>query len=97
MNGGNRARIGCDVSPWGVAALTPVHTQEIAIMLASNPNMRYNISILIKKVVDKMTMAEASRVILGLRAAGWNERDINDFILWIETGDIKYMPKAANA
>lgn len=39
-----------------------------------------------------MTIAEASRVILGLRAAGWNEKDINDFILWIETGDEKYKP-----
>lgn len=39
-----------------------------------------------------MTMAEASRVILGLRAAGWDEKAINDFILWIETGDEKYKP-----
>lgn len=39
-----------------------------------------------------MTMSEASRVILGLRAAGWNEKDINDFILWIETGDERYKP-----
>ena len=40
-----------------------------------------------------MTMSEASRVILGLRAAGWSERDINDFILWIETGEEQYKPK----
>lgn len=40
-----------------------------------------------------MTMAEASRVILGLRAAGWDEKNINDFILWIETGDERYKPK----
>ncbi len=40
-----------------------------------------------------MTMSEASRVILGLRAAGWSEKDINDFILWIETGDERYKPK----
>lgn len=39
-----------------------------------------------------MTMAEASRVILGLRAAGWNDKAITDFILWIETGDEKYKP-----
>lgn len=37
-------------------------------------------------------MAEASRVILGLRAAGWDDKDITDFILWIETGDEKYKP-----
>lgn len=40
-----------------------------------------------------MTMQEASRVILGLRAAGWDEKKINDFILWVETGDEKYKPK----
>lgn len=40
-----------------------------------------------------MNMSEASRVILGLRAAGWPEKEINDFILWIETGDEKYKPK----
>lgn len=39
-----------------------------------------------------MTMAEPSRVILGLRAAGWSEKAINDFILWIETGDERYKP-----
>ena len=45
------------------------------------------------KEEHKMTMSEASRVILGLRAAGWSERDINDFILWIETGEEQYKPK----
>lgn len=39
-------------------------------------------------------MAEVSRVILGLRAAGWDKKDINDFILWIETGDEKYKPNS---
>lgn len=38
-------------------------------------------------------MAEASRVILGLRAAGWSDTEIVDFILWIETGDERYKPK----
>ena len=40
-----------------------------------------------------MTMQEASRIILGLRAAGWDEKSINDFILWIETGNNEYKPK----
>lgn len=40
-----------------------------------------------------MTMTEASRVILGLRAAGWDDRAINDFILYIETGEEQYKPK----
>ena len=38
-------------------------------------------------------MAEAARVILGLRTAGWDEKDINGFILWVETGDEQYKPK----
>ena len=42
-----------------------------------------------------MNMQESSRIILGLRAAGWNEKDINDFILWVETGEDKYKPKEA--
>ena len=44
--------------------------------------------------MNNMNMQEASRVILGLRAAGWGEKDINDFILYIETGDEQYKPKA---
>ncbi len=40
-----------------------------------------------------MTMSEVARLILGLRAAGWNEKDINDFILFIETGDDRYKPE----
>ena len=42
-----------------------------------------------------MNRSEASRVILGLRAAGWPEKEINDFILWIETGEEQYKPKAS--
>ena len=42
---------------------------------------------------DKITdMQEASRIILGLRAAGWDDKSITDFILWIETGDERYKP-----
>ena len=39
-----------------------------------------------------MNMAEASRIILGLRAAGWEEKQINDFILWVESGEEQYKP-----
>ncbi len=38
-------------------------------------------------------MQEISRLILGLRAAGWDDKAISDFILWIGTGDEKYKPK----
>ena len=34
-----------------------------------------------------MNMQESARLILGLRAAGWSEKKINDFILFIESGE----------
>ena len=40
-----------------------------------------------------MNMQETSRFIMELRAAGWNEKKINDFILYIESGDEQYKPK----
>ena len=43
--------------------------------------------------MEDMNMKEAARVILGLRAAGWDEKEINDFILYIETGEEQYKPK----
>ena len=39
-----------------------------------------------------MNMSETARLILGLRASGWDEKRINDFILWIETGEEQYKP-----
>lgn len=38
-------------------------------------------------------MGESSRIILGLRAAGWDDKSITDFILWVETGEEIYKPK----
>lgn len=40
-----------------------------------------------------MNTSESSRIILGLRAAGWDEKSINDFICWVETGEEQYKPK----
>ncbi len=40
-----------------------------------------------------MNLQDSARIILGLRAAGWSDTDITDFILWIETGDEKYRPE----
>jgi hypothetical protein len=37
-------------------------------------------------------MQECSRLILELRAAGWTDKQINDFILYIETGNNQYKP-----
>lgn len=53
----------------------------------------YNRATIKGKELNKRTMQEASRIILGLRAAGWDEKSINDFILWIETGNNEYKPK----
>lgn len=40
-----------------------------------------------------VNMSETARLILGLRNAGWDEKEINDFILYIETGEDQYKPK----
>ncbi len=40
-----------------------------------------------------MNMQENARFILGLRSAGWSEKEINDFMLFIESGDEQYKPK----
>lgn len=40
-----------------------------------------------------MNMSEVTRIILGLRDLGLNETQINDFLLWVETGEEKYKPK----
>jgi len=53
----------------------------------------YVIMAMTKGEEDKtMNMQEASRIILGLRAVGWDDKSINDFILWVETGDERYKP-----
>lgn len=40
-----------------------------------------------------MTMTEMMRLILGLREAGWSEAKINDFLIYIESGNETYKPK----
>ena len=37
-------------------------------------------------------MTEIARLILGLRAAGWSEEKINNFLLYIESGEEQYKP-----
>ncbi|MBD5101143.1 MAG: hypothetical protein HDT27_00305 [Subdoligranulum sp.] len=39
-----------------------------------------------------MNMQEMARFVLGLRSAGWDEKKINDFVLFIETGEEQYKP-----
>jgi len=43
-----------------------------------------------------MTMQEITRIIVGLRAAGWDEKKINDFMIYIESGNEEYMPGKDN-
>lgn len=43
-----------------------------------------------------MEMAKIARLLLGLRADGWDEKKINDFLLYIETGEDQYKPKGEN-
>ena len=43
--------------------------------------------------MEEMNMQENARLVLGLRAAGWDEKKINDFILYIETGEEQYKPR----
>ena len=40
-----------------------------------------------------MDMTEIARLLIGLRADGWSEKKINDFLLYIETGDEQYKPQ----
>jgi len=42
--------------------------------------------------MQDMNMQENARLVLGLRAAGWSEKKINDFLLYIETGEEQYKP-----
>lgn len=39
-----------------------------------------------------MNMQEVARLLIGLRADGWSEKKINDFLLFIATGDEQYKP-----
>ena len=43
--------------------------------------------------MNEMNMIENARFILGLRAAGWSEKEIYNFILFIETGEEQYKPR----
>ena len=45
------------------------------------------------KEVKKTNMQEVTRLIHGLRALGISADDINEFILWMESGDAEHLPK----
>ena len=43
-----------------------------------------------------MNMQEMSRLILGLRKIGLNDKELADFLLWVENGEKQYEPKPLN-
>lgn len=48
----------------------------------------------VARMATNMNMQETSRLILALRAKGWDDTSINDLILYLETGDERYKPTA---
>ena len=40
-----------------------------------------------------MNVQEKTRLVSGLRSAGWTEKQIHDFILYMQTGDEIYRPQ----
>ena len=44
--------------------------------------------------MNVMNVSGAARIMIGLCAAGWDEEKINDFILYAETREEQYKPKA---
>lgn len=43
---------------------------------------------------DIMNQNEHANVIIGLRELGWSDEKINDFMLYVETGDKNYLNQA---
>lgn len=42
--------------------------------------------------MGEMQMSEMARLIEALRSAGWSEKKINDFLIYIEIGKEEYRP-----
>lgn len=43
--------------------------------------------------MDEMNNRENSRLILALRARGWTDTEINDLVLYMETGEEQWFTK----
>lgn len=43
--------------------------------------------------MDEMNNTENSRLILALRARGWTDTEINDLVLYMETGEEQWFNK----
>ena len=44
----------------------------------------------------KVDLHAIVRIIDGLRATGWEDKAILDFVLWVVSGEEKYIPKMDN-
>ena len=65
--------------------------QMIAVDL--DDGVKYNYKIF-KDALAKIKVKKEQRdILLGLRAAGWTDKEINDFVLYIESGEEQYKPK----
>ena len=45
---------------------------------------------------EVMNMQEMSRLILGLRKLGLSDKELTDFLLWVENGEKQYEPRPLN-
>ena len=45
---------------------------------------------------NEMDLHAVVRIINGLKAAGWDDKAILDFVLWVVSGEEKYIPKIDN-
>ena len=70
-----------------------MHAMRDIILLSQNRNKENSGG----EYMEVMNMQENARLVLGLRAAGWSEKKINDFILYIEPGEEQYKPEPDKA
>ena len=69
-------------------------TNKYIIILVRNKLTSYQLQTGERRKMSKdMTMTEIARLIEGLRSAGWEEKKINDFLLYIESGSEEFKPK----
>ena len=47
--------------------------------------------------MDEMNNRENARLILALRARGWSDTEINDLVLYMETGEEKWFESVVKA
>ena len=74
-----------------------LHVMCDIIVIEQNRNKKNSGKIEKAECMEVMNMQENARLVLGLRAAAWSEKKINDFILYIATGEEQYKPEPDKA